>query len=139
MTAFDLEASRKLLDEAFAPWVKELGLEPIAFDTSGGRFRMPRNPRLVHIGGVICGQSTAAAADTCAVVTLSALNGRFRVCTTVDLTTHFVRPLKPGDVDIRIDVLSNGKRMAYVKAEMCAAGDTRVAVAATMAFAYLED
>ncbi len=106
---------------------------------TGGDFRMPHDPRIVHIGGVVCGQSTAAAADTCAVVALSALNGRFRVCTTVDQTTHFVRPLKPGDVDIRVDVLSNGRRMAYVRAEMRAAGDTRVAVTATMAFAYLED
>jgi acyl-coenzyme A thioesterase PaaI-like protein len=73
------------------------------------------------------------------VVTLCVLNGRFRTCTTVDLTTHFIRPLKPGDVDIRVDILSNGKRMAYARVEMRAKGDTRIAVTATAAFAYLED
>jgi len=123
----------------FAPWVGDLNLKAIAFDATGGDFLMPANPRLVHGGGVVCGQATASAADTVAVMALSALNGRFRVCTTVDLTTHFIRPLKPGDVDIRVDVLSNGKRMAYVRVEMRASGDTRVAVSATGSFAYMED
>ena len=100
---------------------------------------LPENRALVHVGGVICGQATAAAADTCSVVALSALNGRFRICTTVDLTTHFIRPLKPGDVEIRVDVLSNGKRMAYTKVEMRAKGEEKIAVTATSAFAYLED
>ena len=117
----------------------ELNLKAIAFDATGGDFLMPANPRLVHGGGVICGQATASAADTVAVMALSALNGRFRLCTTVDLTTHFIRPLKPGDVDIRVDVLSNGKRMAYVRIEMRAGGDARIAISATGSFAYMAD
>ena len=100
---------------------------------------LPENRRLVHVGGVVCGQATASAADTASVVTLSALNGRFRICTTVDLTTHFIRPLPPGEIGIRVDVLSNGKRMAFTRAEMRANGEARVAVSATMAFSYLED
>lgn len=127
------------LKKYFAPWIIDLGLEPVGFDEAGGDFVLPENPRLVHGGGVVCGQATASAADTCAVVTLAALNGRFRMCTTVDLTAHFIRSLKPGPVEIRVEVLSNGKRMAYARAEMRQAGDRRVAVSATMAFAYLED
>ncbi|MEO3385463.1 PaaI family thioesterase [Mesorhizobium sp. CAU 1741] len=136
---FDLQEAEETLAKVFAPWIVELGLKPVAFDAKGGSFVLPRNDRLVHIGGVICGQATASAADTAAVVTLAALNGRMRMCTTVDLTTHFIRPLKPGDVDIRVDVLSNGKRMAYTRVEMRASGDERVAVTAASAFAYLED
>lgn len=131
--------ARETLRDVFAPWIVELGLEPVGFDESGGDFVLPQNPRLAHIGGVICGQATASAADTACVVTLAALNGRFRICTTVDLTTHFIRPLKPGDVLIRVEVLSNGKRMAYARVEMRAKDDERVAVTATAAFAYLED
>ncbi len=139
MAGFGTTEAEHLLATAFAPWIIDLGLKPQAFDETGGNFLLPANPRLVHVGGVICGQATASAADTVAVVTLSALNGRFRICTTVDLTTHFIRPLKPGDVEIRADVLSNGKRMAYMRMEMRAAHETRVAVSATGAFAYLED
>ena len=135
---FGVKEAEETLARVFAPWIVEMGLRPVAFDAAGGDFVLPENRALVHVGGIICGQATAAAADTCAVVALAALNGRFRICTTVDLTTHFIRPLKPGDVDIRVDVLSNGKRMAYTKVEMRAKGETKVAVTATSAFAYLD-
>ncbi len=139
MGQFGVNEAREALETVFAPWIVALGLRPVAFDDTGGSFVLPENRDIVHIGGVICGQATASAADTACVVTLAALNGRMRMCTTVDLTTHFIRPLKPGDVDIRVDVLSNGKRMAYTRVEMRAKGDARVAVSATAAFAYLED
>lgn len=139
MATFGIEEARKTLSTVFAPWIVDLGLEATGFDEEGGDFLLPDNPRLVHVGGVICGQATASAADTCAVVTLAALNGRFRACTTVDLTTHFIRALKPGPVDIRVDVLQNGRRMAYTRTGIRASGDARVAVTATSAFAYLED
>lgn len=139
MSEFGVAEARDVLARVFAPWIVDLGLEPVDFDTGGGDFLLPENPSLVHVGGVICGQATASAADTCSVVALAALNGRFRICTTVDLTTHFIRPLKPGPVEIRVDVLSNGKRMAYTRVEMRAKGEAKVAVTATSAFAYLED
>ena len=139
MSDFGLDQAKQTLAKVFAPWIVDLGIEPVGFDAGGGTFVLPENDRLVHVGGVICGQATASAADTACVVTLAALNGRFRICTTVDLTTHFIRPLRPGDVDIRVDVLSNGKRMAYARVEMKAAGEDKVAVTATAAFAYLED
>ena len=139
MPEFGVKEAQETLAKVFAPWIVDLGLKAVAFDGKGGDFVLPENPLLVHVGGVICGQATASAADTASVVALSALNGRFRICTTVDLTTHFIRPLKPGDVLIRVEVLSNGKRMAYTRVEMRAKGDERVAVTATAAFAYLED
>ena len=139
MSTFGIADAEEALERVFAPWIVELGLKPVGFDARGGDFVLPRNERLVHVGGIVCGQATASAADTACVVTLSALNGRFRICTTVDLTAHFIRPLKPGDIDIRVDVLSNGRRMAYARVEMRAKGDDRVAVPATAAFAYPED
>jgi acyl-coenzyme A thioesterase PaaI-like protein len=139
MSEFGMVLAQETLAKVFAPWIVDLKLEPVAFDPGGGTFVLPGNDRLVHVGGVICGQATASAADTACVVTLTALNGRFRICTTVDLTTHFIRPLKPGDVSIRVDILSNGKRMAYARVEMKAKGEEKVAVTATAAFAYLED
>jgi uncharacterized protein (TIGR00369 family) len=139
MSDFGVDQANDLLKRIFAPWVVDLGLRAEGFDDRGGTFVLPANPRLVHVGGVVCGQATTSAADTVSVVTLAAMNGRFRICTTVDLTTHFIRPLPPGDVEIRCEVLSNGKRMAFVRVEQRAKGDTRAAVSATMAFAYMEE
>lgn len=137
-TTTPLETANETLAAVFAPWIKAMRLEAVAMDAAGGDFRLPENGDLVHAGGIICGQATASAADTCAVAALSAANGRFRPVTTVDLTTHFIRPLKPGPVDVRVEVLSNGRRMAYVRVEMRAEGDERVAFTATGAYAYLE-
>ncbi|MCI5076325.1 acyl-CoA thioesterase domain-containing protein [Oricola sp.] len=137
--AFGVDEAKELLAGIFAPWVVDLALEPLEFDASGGRFLLPANDRLVHVGGVVCGQATAAAADTCAVVTLSALNGRFRMCSTVDLAVKFMRPLPPGDAEIRVNVLSNGKRMAYTSVDIAAANGGKTAVTTMMTFAYLED
>ena len=86
-----------LLRDAFAPWVQALGLRPEALGATGATFTLPGSDAIARKGGdgpaVVCGQALAAAADTAAVLTLCGLNGRFRNCTTVDLTVHFMRPL----------------------------------------------
>ncbi|MAS13304.1 MAG: hypothetical protein CMH69_08375 [Nitratireductor sp.] len=141
-TQYDAEqalgAARETLQSVFAPWIKALAIEALSADETGVDFRLPENADLVHVGGVICGQATASAADTCAVAALSAANGHFRTCTTVDMTTHFIRPLKPGPLAIRVEILSNGRRMAYVRVEMRGESDPRLAFTATGAYAYLE-
>ena len=138
--AFGVAEGQALLAEVFAPWVQDLGLEVQALDGEGGSFRLPAGERIVRGGGagggVVCGQ--AVAADTASVVALSALNGRFRACTTVDLTVHFMRPLIGDHVDIRVDVLSNGRRMAVTRIEFRGAAG-KVGASTTCAFAYLED
>jgi len=140
---FGLEEGQALLGEVFAPWVQDLGLEIVSIETAGAGFRMPGGERFVRAGGagggVICGQAVSAAADTASVVALSVLNGRFRACTTVDLTTHFMRPLPDGAVDLRVEALSNGRRMAVTRVEFRSAGSQKVAASATCAFVYLEE
>lgn len=140
MTVSDIQA---LHNEVFAPWIQALGLKPIAVEEGACVFTLLESPNLTRGGGagggVVCGQAVSAAADTASVLTLSALNGRFRACTTVDLTAHFMRPLPQGDVDIRVEALSNGRRMAVTRSEFRAAGSPKLAATVTCAFAYLED
>lgn len=135
------EEAQKFLDDVFAPWIRAMGLKVDAVTETGLKMRLPANPDLTRGGGpgggVVCGQAIAAAADTGSVVTLGALNGAFRPCTTVDLTTHFMRPLPEGDVEIEITALSNGRRMATTRAEFRAPGG-KVAATTTCCFAYLD-
>ena len=134
-------AAQDFLDDVFAPWIKAMGLRVDAVSETGLAMRLPKNPDLTRGGGagggVVCGQAVAAAADTGSVVTLTALNGGFRPCTTVDLTTHFVRPLPEGDVEISITALSNGRRMATTRAEFRSPGG-KLAATTTCSFAYLD-
>lgn len=138
LTAADLSP---ILADVFAPWIQALGIVPDAVREGGALFRLPGSAEVVRGGGgappVVCGQAIAAAADTCSVLTLCALNGRFRNCTTVDLTTHFMRPVT-GDALVDVEVLSNGRRMAVTRVTV--RGDNgKPAASATLAFAYLED
>jgi len=143
MREFDLPEMAALLKQVFAPWVQELMIKPRTVTTTGAAFLVPQNPRLVRTGGdgpaVVCGQAVAAIADTASVLTLSALNGRFRNCTTVDLTTHFMRPMMLGDIEVRIEALSNGRRLAVTRSELRSVGSDKLAATATCSFAYLED
>ncbi|MEM7423082.1 MAG: PaaI family thioesterase [Pseudomonadota bacterium] len=136
-----IEQTQQLLKDAFAPWIQALNLRTDALTDNGGLFTLPGNPDLSRRGGagggVVCGQAVASAADTCSVMTLVAHNGTFRPCTTVDLTSHFMRPLPEADVEVRIEVLSNGRRMAMTRAEFRGANG-KLAATATLAFAYLD-
>jgi len=143
MIDFNTKEMSSLLAEVFAPWIQDLAIQPLGKDATGANFRLPQNPDLVRGGGdgpkVICGQAVAAVADTASVLTISALNNRFRNCTTVDLSTNFLRPMLLGDVDIRIEALSNGRRMAVTRADLRAAGSDKLTATATCTFVYLED
>ena len=134
-------AAQQFLDDVFAPWIRAMGLKVDEVTETGLRMRLPQNADLIRGGGpgggVVCGQAVAAAADTGSVVTLAALNGQFRPCTTVDLTTHFMRPLADGDVEIEINALSNGRRMATTRADFRVPGG-KVAATTTCTFAYLD-
>ena len=138
---WDTDQAQALLGEVFAPWIQQLNLRVLAVTQDVLMLVLPGNPDLSRGGGegggVVCGQAIGAAADTGSVVALAALNGRFRPCTTVDMTTHFMRPLPEGDVEITITALSNGRRMATTRAEFRAPGG-KLAATATCAFAYLD-
>lgn len=131
-----------LLAEYFAPWIQELGLTMTDRRPDGGTFFLPANEHLVRAvvggGGIVCGQAVAAAADTCSVLAMAAVNDRFRNCTTVDLSTHFMRPLANDGVEIDVEVLSSGRRMAVTRTTFRNPGG-KPAASATCAFAYLDD
>lgn len=142
MTDMTLEKLAKISEEIFAPWVRALGLRAEEIGDGWVRFTMPGNPDITRQGGpgggVVSGQAMSAAADTASVLALIALNGALRPCTTVDLTTHFTRPLPEGGAEIRVEAVSNGRRMAVTRVEIRAAGSPKVSAVATLTFAYLD-
>lgn len=131
------------LDRAFSPWVQDLGLRAASVEADGATFILPANRRFARGRGEgplpVSGQAIAAAADTCSVLTLYAMAGRRRDCTTVDLTVHFMRPLPSEDAEFKVTVLSNGRRLATTRVEARTGGGGKLAATATCAFAWLED
>ncbi len=118
-TAFDIAAAQRLLAEVFAPWVQDLQLiiEAVhAPDDQGGpgaMLRMPFSERLCREGGVICGQAIMSLADTAMVFAVASASGRYRQMTTVDQTSHFLKPASKADLLADARIVRIGRTMAF--------------------------
>ena len=102
------------VDYTFAPWVAELGITLLDTAPTHAILRVPSHKATQLRGGpgagVICGQAVAAIADTACVYALTGANGRFRNCTTTDMSVRFARPLLPrlrGELKLRQSRRSN--------------------------------
>ncbi len=138
-STFDLVAARRLLDDVFAPWVRSLGLGVESVDDRGAVLRMPFDEALCREGGVVCGQALMALADTAMVFAVAAASGRYRPMTTVDMTTHLMKPVSAVDVIADARILRLGRTMAFGQALLRPDGIDEPVVTATLAYALLPD
>ena len=138
------EALQSLLAQVFASWVQALALrvQQVQPATSGAgaevRLSLPVTPPHVHAGGVLCGQTLMAAADTAMVLAISAQLGAFRPMTTVQLQSSFLRPV-PGDqtdVVVLARVLKAGRQLVFGEVECLLSGGA-LAMHATTTYALL--
>jgi uncharacterized protein (TIGR00369 family) len=146
-TAFDIAQARRVLREAFAPWVLDLGLsiERVDCDTPaaaedwqpGAILRMAFSERLCRHGGVICGQALMALADTAMVIAMVAANRGYRPMTTVDQTTHFMRAVTASDVLADARVVRLGRTMSFGRVTLLSAADEKQVAMVSSAFAML--
>ena len=141
-TEFGPESAQALVAETFAPWVEALGLSLIAAGPDQARLRLPAAEALQLKGGpgvgVLCGQAIAAVADTACVLALTGANGRFRNCTTVDMSVRFIRPVVKSAAEVTVDIESNGRKLAVCRVTIRAEGSEKTAALATATFMYLE-
>jgi uncharacterized protein (TIGR00369 family) len=135
-TAVDLAALQALLQgDTFAPWVRQLALRVDSATTGEVVLALPVAPPHVHGGGVLCGQTMMAAADTAMVLAVTSALGGFRPMTTVQLQTSFLRPIggDAGHARITARVLRKGKNLVFGEIEVA---DARGALAAHATTTY---
>ena len=122
----------------FAPWVRQLGLRVRSAADGEVALALPIAPLHVHGGGVLCGQTMMAAADTAMVLAVMNKLGGFRPMTTVQLQTSFLRPIPGSDGEARIvaRVLRLGKTLAFGEIEV-SDREGRLAAHATTTYALL--
>lgn len=141
--AFDLVAAQALLKGAFAPWVQdlELGIDrlrpPDDPEGAGAVLRMRFSDRLCRDGGIICGQALMSLADTAMVFAVCAASGRYRPMTTVDQTTHFMRPAANADVLADARIVRMGKTMAFGQVMLTGADDAKPVAMVSTAYALM--
>ena len=119
-TAPDLDALRETLRTVVAPWVAELQLQLDEARLGEVVLTLPVAPKHVHGGGVLCGQSMMAAADTAMILAVCTHLGGFKPMTTVQLQTSFLRPI-PGDVGtakVVARVLRMGRKLVFGEIEI---------------------
>ena len=137
MTTFDKAAATALLQTAFAPWVRDLDLSIDSISADGVVLRMAFSQRICRDNGVISGQSLMALADTAAPLAISAAAGRYMAMTTVDQTSHFLKPAANADVLADAQVRRLGRTMAFVSVTLRTANDPRPVALAQIAYALL--
>lgn len=133
----DVAGLKDFIPKAFAPMIQQLEIEPLAITPSGATFQVPASEFVMRTGDIVCGQAVASIADTVGVLALFAHNKEQRFMTTVDMTTHFMRPLSKGGLDVEAVILSNGRRMATVRVETRSAGQEKIAATTTCAYVYV--
>ncbi len=112
MTLSELQS---LYADVFASWVRELDLEVRATTEDSVTLALPVQARHVHAGGVMCGQTLMAAADTALVLAISHKLGGFRPQTTVQLQTSFLRPVGKDVAEVAVEarILKSGRSLVF--------------------------
>ena len=145
---FNLEEARRVLREVFAPWVLDLDLSVVDVDYEppvnppadwqpGAILRMAFSDRLCRHGGIVCGQALMALADTAMVIAVLAANRGYRPMTTVDQTTHFMRPAAQSDVIADARVVRLGRTMSFGRITLSSSTDNKAVAMVSSAFAML--
>jgi uncharacterized protein (TIGR00369 family) len=127
----NIETLQAALPEYFAPWVQALHLRVESSEASKVQLRLPFSCDLCRVGGMVCGQSMMAAADTAMVLALMQHFGQFRPCTTVQMNTSFLKPLSGQDGLITASVIRAGKSLAFGEIDIRGADDKSVCRATT--------
>ena len=119
------EALQQSLTDLFAPWVQALNLQVETWGPGEVTLRLPQSDQLSRIGGVLCGQAMMAAADTAMVLAVIAHFGAFRPCSTVQLSSSFLKPLSLQDALVTATVLRAGKSMVFGEIDVRGAQDSK--------------
>jgi uncharacterized protein (TIGR00369 family) len=146
-SVFGLQAAGRLLTDVFAPWVQELGLLVEAVESGrppgappdwapGAIVRLPFTSKVRRDGGVLCGQALMALADTAMVIACSAAWNGYRPMTTIDQTTHFLRPVN-FDVVADARVVRIGRTTSFGRVSIMSASDRRAVGMVSSAYAML--
>ena len=131
------EQLQQALADLFAPWVQALGLQVESLGSSEVTLRLPHSEQLSRVGGMLCGQAMMAAADTAMVLALIRHFGEFRPCTTVQLSSSFLKPLSGQDALVQARVLRAGKSTAFGDIELRGAEDGKPVLRASTVYALL--
>jgi acyl-coenzyme A thioesterase PaaI-like protein len=132
---FGLHAASRLMLKVFPAWVQDLAMLVESVEAArppgalpdwqpGAVVRLPFAKRICSIGDVVCSQALMALADTAMVIVCSAAWNGYRPMSSIDQTTHFLRPV---NFDIVADarVVRIGRNTSFGRVMLLCAHDRR--------------
>src|ERR1700726_3017762 len=133
--AFGLQAAGRLMIKIFPAWVQDWALlvesanpvrPPGAADDwqPGAVVRLPYSKKVCSDGAAVCTQALMALADTAMVLACSAAWNGYRPMTSIDQTTHFLRPVN-FDVVADARVVRIGRNASFGRVMLLNAADRR--------------
>jgi acyl-coenzyme A thioesterase PaaI-like protein len=144
---FGLQAAGRLITEAFAPWVQDLGLLVELVEAGrppgaqpdwqpGAVVRLPFSRKICRDGGVVCGQALTGLADASMVIACAAAMNGYRPMSPIDQTMHFMRPVN-FDVVADARVVRLGQSTSFGRVMLYSAVDNRPVGMVASAYAML--
>ena len=133
--SFGLLAAARLMANAFGPWVQDLSLLVETVETvrpagalpdwqPGAVVRLPFSKKICSDGEAVCSQALMALADSAMVIACSAAWNGYRAMSTIDQTTHFLRPAM-FDVIADARVVRIGRNTSFGRVMLLGAYDKR--------------
>jgi acyl-coenzyme A thioesterase PaaI-like protein len=134
-TTFSLQAAGRLMSKVFPPWVQDLALLVESVEATrppgalpdwqpGAVVRLPFSAKICGQGNFICSQAVMALADTAMVIACSAAANGYRPMSTIDQTTHFLRPVS-FDIVADARVVRIGLNNCFGRVMLLCAADKR--------------
>ena len=133
----DAQNLQSQFPDHFAPWVLALGLRVDTVAAESVTLRLPHSASLSRSGGTLCGQAMMAAGDTAMVMALINHFGAFRPCTTVQMSSSFMKPLSNQDALVEARIIRAGKTMAFGEIDIRGADDGKSVCRCSVAYALL--
>jgi uncharacterized protein (TIGR00369 family) len=119
MGGISLSEANIILEDNFAPWVKDLGFKLTITDDQGCTMILPFSDHLHRAGGIVSGQSMMALADTAMVIGLCSFLGEYQPVATIDMSTSFMRPAG-SEITVRANVVKPGRSICFCDALLTA-------------------
>ena len=133
--SFSLQTAGRLMTKIFPQWVQDLALLVEGIETvrppgalpdwqPGAIVRLPYSRKLCRDGAAVCTQALMALADTAMVLACSAAWSGYRPMTSIDQTTHFLRPVN-FDVIADARAVRLGRNASFGRVMLLNAADGR--------------
>jgi acyl-coenzyme A thioesterase PaaI-like protein len=145
--SFGLQTAGRLMTKIFPQWVQDLALLVESIETvrppgappdwqPGATVRLPYSRKVCSDGAAVCTQALMVLADTAMVLACSAAWNGYRPMTSIDQTTHFLRPVN-FDVVADARVVRIGRNASFGRVMLLNAVNRRPIGMAASAYAVL--